>query len=247
MKHESARFLASDALITVFGADTAVQLGLHAVRHLAGIGWLETRYGNGWSGAGVGSNNIGAIQAGSSWAGDTFEYTDTRPNPDGSSTPYRVRFRKYPTLEAGWRDLARVAYAGSRHCVRVAAERGDTYSVSQYLHETRYYEGFGGTIAERRWHHFIALRKALWVADVEVGIEVPRQDLAIPSTVRYGSTGETVVRLQKELRVQADGIFGPLTDHAVRTYQRGAHLLVDGVVGPATWTALLTDGFTPAE
>ena len=36
-----------------------------------------------------------------------------------------------------------------------------------------------------------------------------------------------------------DGIFGPLTDTAVRAYQQRASVAVDGIVGPETWQALL--------
>jgi len=35
-----------------------------------------------------------------------------------------------------------------------------------------------------------------------------------------------------------DGSFGAITDTAARDYQRTRQLVVDGVVGPATWTAL---------
>ena len=37
----------------------------------------------------------------------------------------------------------------------------------------------------------------------------------------------------------ADGDFGAATDKAVRQYQEDAHLVVDGIVGEATWSALL--------
>lgn len=64
------------------------------------------------------------------------------------------------------------------------------------------------------------------------------------ATVRRGSVGCPVPELQEKLNVtgeglNVDGIFGPLTEAAVRRFQ-GAHppLIVDSVVGPLTWTAL---------
>ena len=40
-------------------------------------------------------------------------------------------------------------------------------------------------------------------------------------------------------RGRVDGKFGPGTDAAVRAFQRGASIGVDGIVGPVTWTKLL--------
>lgn len=64
--------------------------------------------------------------------------------------------------------------------------------------------------------------------------------------LRQGSRGESVERLQALLNaaddagLAEDGIFGPLTEAAVRAFQTSRHLLVDGIVGPQTWTALLS-------
>lgn len=57
-------------------------------------------------------------------------------------------------------------------------------------------------------------------------------------TLREGSHGPAVVSVQKAVRVGADGVFGSLTDAAVRTFQRGHALAADGVVGAQTWSAL---------
>ncbi len=55
-------------------------------------------------------------------------------------------------------------------------------------------------------------------------------------------SGNPVDRLQERLHVQVDGEFGPETEAAVRGLQAHHGLAVDGVVGPATWSALGVSG-----
>jgi len=68
--------------------------------------------------------------------------------------------------------------------------------------------------------------------------------LVWPLVVR-GNTGERVIALQNLLnqRIHAglvvDGIFGPLTNTAVRNFQASRHILVDGKVGNQTWPLLI--------
>ncbi|HHP7246127.1 MAG TPA: peptidoglycan-binding domain-containing protein [Elainellaceae cyanobacterium] len=62
--------------------------------------------------------------------------------------------------------------------------------------------------------------------------------------------GSDVEALQRELNARGystggtDGIYGPSTESAVRSFQSFQGLSADGVTGPATWRAL---GFTPSD
>ncbi|MBP5561014.1 MAG: N-acetylmuramoyl-L-alanine amidase [Muribaculaceae bacterium] len=57
-------------------------------------------------------------------------------------------------------------------------------------------------------------------------------------TVKLGSKGDDVVALQKALDITADGVFGPKTETAVKSFQKGKGLVADGIVGARTWAAL---------
>jgi peptidoglycan hydrolase-like protein with peptidoglycan-binding domain len=62
--------------------------------------------------------------------------------------------------------------------------------------------------------------------------------------LQRGSQGEAVKTLQLALYDTnayygaIDGIFGPITEAAVRTFQKNAGLVVDGIAGNKTWYAL---------
>lgn len=59
-------------------------------------------------------------------------------------------------------------------------------------------------------------------------------------TLSPGATGGYVKGVQRLVGdVAVDGIFGPVTESAVRNFQTAAHIGVDGIVGPVTWAALL--------
>lgn len=66
------------------------------------------------------------------------------------------------------------------------------------------------------------------------------QDLVLA----YGQAGPDVAEVQCLLRRAGfspgdlDGIYGPLTERAVKRVQKRAGLVVDGIIGPHTWKAL---------
>ena len=59
------------------------------------------------------------------------------------------------------------------------------------------------------------------------------------NTIRKGSKGDEVRKLQELLSITADGSFGPVTKAAVVAYQSANGLKADGIVGPQTWGKLL--------
>ena len=88
------------------------------------------------------------------------------------------------------------------------------------------------------------------------GVAGPHTWAALIITVRRGDQGDAVRGAQEEFRVrelsgdpnqdlQVDGIFGPVTEAAVRGFQQALHadipsVTVDGIVGPVTWQALIS-------
>ena len=57
-------------------------------------------------------------------------------------------------------------------------------------------------------------------------------------TLKPGSSGSNVKRLQRKLRVQASGYYGSLTKKAVKRFQKRVGLKADGVAGPDTLAKL---------
>ena len=88
------------------------------------------------------------------------------------------------------------------------------------------------------------------------GIVGPITWAALIVEVKKGSQGDAVKGVQEEFQFrnlsgdpskgpQVDGIFGPVTDAAVRGFQQALSLdipsvAVDGIVGPITWQALVS-------
>jgi peptidoglycan L-alanyl-D-glutamate endopeptidase CwlK len=76
---------------------------------------------------------------------------------------------------------------------------------------------------------------------VEIQIEREESDM---DTLRPGSTGDDVKRLQERLSKlgfppgKIDGDFGPGTEAALRAFQQSRMMLADGIAGPRTLTKL---------
>lgn len=62
------------------------------------------------------------------------------------------------------------------------------------------------------------------------------------TTLKKGSKGDDVKKLQSLLGLKADGDFGPNTEKAVKEFQAKNGLTADGIVGNKTWEKLMALG-----
>lgn len=161
--HAAARRDATEAFQDVVHAPPTA----NELRFLLAVALHETTFGAGWSGTGVGSFNMGALQAGAGWTGSTFVHTDTHPTATGGATSYQTQFKAYASALEGWEDLVRELYL-RRTTVREAARRGSVLDVAQAMRSTSYYEGKGATQAERVRGYAQALADMLWEIDRQV-------------------------------------------------------------------------------
>ena len=112
--------------------------------------------------------------------------------------------------------------------INIACDEGDIVKMTKLVN--------GGTIGleDRRKHYESALAVLGGAAPAPI-----TNAAAIPGVLKKGSTGENVKRLQAELGLEDDGVFGPGTESAVKKWQAANGLAADGIVGPKTLAKLL--------
>ena len=109
-----------------------------------------------------------------------------------------------------------------------------------------------GIVGETTWQKMQDIYEG-----IKNGVKVPEStppssDLYPGTPLRFGSSGENVVKIQTWLTalanfnptipaVAADGIFGSLTQQAVIAFQQANNLNADGIVGQTTWNKLYSE------
>jgi hypothetical protein len=124
--HQTAKQVA-DRLLNVTPAES---------QFLRCVSVHETRYGDKWTGAGVGSNNWGAI-TGKGDAG-SFQHGDSAPTTSGVQK-YVTSFAKYSSPEAG---AAAMATTLLKPFTRQAIAKGDLLGSAAAMYAYGYYAGF---------------------------------------------------------------------------------------------------------
>ncbi len=190
--HRDARVLICEGYRKLFGHEPSRPVA----QLVQAVGIIESGYGMYWRqkvwdelhakyGAAPIFPTWGAITAGKSWAstGKTFSHGDTRPNADGTNTPYVTLFRAHDSALEAATDLVRIVYLAEppgyppRHkTVLPAAKAGDVYGFSDALYG--YYLGQGKTKAERVAGHHKAMTNALARMCKALGEEPPSKEAA---------------------------------------------------------------------
>lgn len=123
----------SDAISIAKTAAPSLGAGGRAL--LVAIGGLESHWGDWWPG----TNNWGAVTAGSGWTGATFQHEDSMWTPNGV-VHYTTNFRAYPTTLDGAKDLANVLKSQWPKAL-AAADSGNWLGASTALYDGGYYTG----------------------------------------------------------------------------------------------------------
>ena len=181
----------------------------------------------------VGKNKV---RFGNAWNGKFYD-TKTKECYDGSTyVTITDKFRAYDSLQDSVTDYYDMLVSCSRYRAAVGAK--DYEATIQAIKNGGYATSptYVNTICS------IIRTYNLAKYDAMVGAEV-----IVPNpTIKKGDRGTYVKELQTKLvslgyllsRKEIDGIFGPKTLAAVMEYQEDAGLVVDGIVGKKTWTAL---------
>ena len=101
----------------------------------------------------------------------------------------------------------------------------------------------GGTIGlEDRQKRYVHAMKVLGMSAEEMAAddddEVEIEDIGV---LRKGCRGDGVKMMQAALGLDADGVFGPGTERALKQWQTDNGLTADGIAGPKTLEKLLDD------
>lgn len=138
---------------------------------------------------------------------------------------YVEQYAKIPLNQNRFDAL--VSYTFNRGKGGIMELSRNSHTVQEYADNMVKYWGK----AERYKDTLIKRRKAERELFLSGGIEYP--------TLKRGMSGKAVKELQMLLGINADGIFGCLTETAVRLFQKQHGLTEDGIVGKNTWSELL--------
>ena len=154
----------------------------------------------------------------------------SQPVPEGRCPGTKLGFWKYPTLSAASAPATRVKVL---QCL--LTEQGTYSGAVTGSYDAATVAAARAWQSSRKFTPTDTFEKRHWVALLAAGAR---------TTVKRGSTDESVYRLQRALnaagagRFRATGVFDAKTEAALRAYQSRLRISVSGVATPQTWNKL---------
>ena len=195
---------------------------------------------SGWGKYAIGYNVFG-IKASPGWKGPVIYQRTAEQNADGSVYYVDAPFRDYASYAKSIADHFEFLRSNGRYAAAGVFDHDDTKSDEEY---------------------FEALKRAGYATDVDYVAKLIAMEKSVrfflagmtqddsvapkpaPRMLLIGLKGDDVRALQSALFGlylyvgRLDGDFGPMTETAVKAFQRKAGLTVDGIVGNETRAAL---------
>ena len=190
---------------------------------------IESNKGN--SGLAQKANNLFGIKANKAWKGE-YVTMPTKEWVNGQYITVNAKFRKYSSWEASINDHSKFLTDNKRYSNLIGVRdyklackliKDDGYATSPTYTKT-----LTDTIEKYKLY--------LWDSQVPSEPVLP--------TLRLGDRNDYVLHWQKYLQMcllytgKIDGIFGPLTEKAVKDWQKAQGLVADGIIGAKTWAKL---------
>lgn len=190
---------------------------------------IESNKGN--SGLAQKANNLFGIKANKAWKGD-YVTMPTKEWVNGQYITVDAKFRKYSSWKASINDHSKFLTDNKRYSNLIGVRdyklackliKDDGYATSPTYTKT-----LTDTIEKYKLY--------LWDSQVPSEPVLP--------TLRLGDRNDYVLHWQKYLQMcllytgKIDGIFGPLTEKAVKDWQKAQGLVADGIIGAKTWAKL---------
>ena len=190
---------------------------------------IESNKGN--SGLTKKANNLFGIKANKSWQGD-YVTMPTKEWVNGQYVTVNAKFRKYSSWEASINDHSKFLKDNKRYANLIGVT---DYKLACKLIKD---DGYATSPTYTKTLIDTIERYKLYLWDGQTGQALPKP------TLRKGDKNAYVENWQKYLQLQGyytgaiDGIFGPLTEKAVKDWQTAHGLVSDGIIGAKTWAAL---------
>lgn len=196
--------------------------------------FIESNKGN--SGLTQQCNNLFGIKGDYKGAYGLFWTTEYY---NGVKTRIQAKFRKYPSWAESIDDHSGLFIRSKRYSNLIGCtlytQACKNVQADGYATSPSYANTLINTINKYKLY--------LWDEEV-IGKAVPHLGNRALPVLKKGSRGEHVMAWQNYLSLNGyrpgavDGIFGKLTEDAVKAFQSSRGLKADGIIGPKTWAAI---------